>query len=769
MALIDDVKAICDRLANDGWRDLLQARTEGFLDIGQTTAEKLKSNLLQEIPGINRTGGFEDLHRDCRRGIEPGSPARSMLYHALASPRVLRDQNGRIMRSFPTEADIDTVENLIFALTERSLQDIVEEADVRKLSIVVFATEYRTAPDTVSKAHADLVFSRTGIARVGTAPPQYDEKVRGYWPEVAADPHAFRVVPARFSAWLAAPIRGDDAAVMRLRPPDSDENRRRFWQPLHKLFEGNECLKDHNLALEGSSKFFNMKLQRVRMSLGEIDPPNSSPFVITEGLADLQADNRHGRYVVVPRPKERLVEPAMLDDKPLTFDVPAGGTSSFATHMTAFTNLPTGEEIHRFPAYVHARTRVEDDRFIDLNEEEDVNAAVNAGGYEALHYLDFTAEGWVTVDVPVLTAEKSVVDKPRAAYAILAAPDFFPSAGQREVSEWSNSDDVPASLRGDQLWGVTPVPLSETRLPANLQIPANPFDANEQSITAVTAMSEQPPVPKNSRLPDIKRSSMLPDDAAGIFAPGWTASVDVKGDMGNGTPHLATYGLGSPFPEDAKLCAALSTFWPAVSPDVYRTLSVHTGNPRLRGTVAPLTDSEIGQEGSLPWDGIAGPRIIEVGGSKFVEMASFLHADYVRTALDNQFSIRNTARIGAEDYQRRVLVAGRVHWVLSGGRNARAARPFFLFTSFTEVANGEPDLEQAQLEGGHVMDGDVYRVETCFVSSPNVTDPTVPSPRGVAFRLLPLRGETSFFVSASDSTALRKRDTDTRWRPVPAE
>ena len=31
-----------------------------------------------------------------------------------------------------------------------------------------------------------------------------------------------------------------------------------------------------------------------------------------------------------------------------------------------------------------------------------------------------------------------------------------------------------------------------------------------------------------------------------------------------GPDHLAAYGLGSPFPEDSKLCAALSSFWPAV-------------------------------------------------------------------------------------------------------------------------------------------------------------------------------------------------------------
>ena len=53
-----------------------------------------------------------------------------------------------------------------------------------------------------------------------------------------------------------------------------------------------------------------------------------------------------------------------------------------------------------------------------------------------------------------------------------------------------------------------------------------------------------------------------------MFAPGWDISVDGRA---GGPEHLAAYGLGSPFPEDSKLCAALSAFWPAVAPDAART------------------------------------------------------------------------------------------------------------------------------------------------------------------------------------------------------
>src|SRR6185437_10571961 len=106
----------------------------------------------------------------------------------------------------------------------------------------------------------------------------------------------------------------------------------------------------------------------------------------------------------------------------------------------------------------------------------------------------------------------------------------------------------------------------------------------------------------------------------GVFAPGWDISTDRTRASGTQVQHLAGYPLGSPFPEDAKLCAALSTFWPAVAPDSTREMEPSRGNQT--GTVAPLTDEEIGQVGELSWDGVPGPRVVTVNGSDSVEYAS---------------------------------------------------------------------------------------------------------------------------------------------------
>lgn len=67
MALIDDVKQICDRLAPLGWGALLQWHG---LNIA---AADLAGELERPLTGIWREiAGFADFHVDTTRGVEPG-------------------------------------------------------------------------------------------------------------------------------------------------------------------------------------------------------------------------------------------------------------------------------------------------------------------------------------------------------------------------------------------------------------------------------------------------------------------------------------------------------------------------------------------------------------------------------------------------------------------------------------------------------------------------------------------------------------------------
>jgi hypothetical protein len=256
-----------------------------------------------------------------------------------------------------------------------------------------------------------------------------------------------------------------------------------------------------------------------------------------------------------------------------------------------------------------------------------------------------------------------------------------------------------------------------------------------------------------------QRATSLPDDAAGVFAPGWDVSLD---KTSSGANHLAAYGLGSPFPEDAKLCAALSTFWPAVAPDVFRTF-VNIEQANTNGTIAPLTDEEIGQVGSLPLDGIPGPKVVVINGQSLVEFPSFLNADYVRQAMGNRFSIRLTSRISAEEYQGRMLASCKIFSVLANLGDIIAARNAWLILSFREMSPGDAKLQSAQSDAGVILEGKVYAVRVCRIA------PVVKPKTDARLDRMPLVDEREFYATARSLMVLSKMATDPRFGANPSE
>jgi hypothetical protein len=93
MALIDDLKEACDRLAPLGWRDLLMKVTENALDIQQPTTSALRAALLAPLASIDRTlSGFTDFAGTGKQAITPFAPVRRPLgsgtmKHENGSPR----------------------------------------------------------------------------------------------------------------------------------------------------------------------------------------------------------------------------------------------------------------------------------------------------------------------------------------------------------------------------------------------------------------------------------------------------------------------------------------------------------------------------------------------------------------------------------------------------------------------------------------------------------------------------------------------------------
>jgi len=743
MALIDDVKTICDRLGPLGLRSALLTVTGGQLDIQKPTAAALKTELTKNLTAIDRTrGGFTDFALSGASAIKAGSPANSLLYHALASPNVKGGLSG-----FPTLKEIETVENFVFGVQPPTLAALKTSAGLsgtQNFSIVLFAYEYRPARDSCTKRQADLVFSRTGVSRVGTRPAVYNAPIRGFHSQADDDPFAFRVCPSRFAAFLAVKKKGDAATIMRPKTGDSGLN---FWIPVHKLFNGTECISGLNLQLTYSAFHFNDKIRRTRaITLGLTGVPTTAPFQFTTGIAELSTDPNLGAGVVMPQPHTRLVEPATVNGQFLTFKV-TPAQRGFAALEPGAASGADGSEIRPAPAYVHARSQVRNGVIIDLNNDPtrpDVNDTVSRGNYEALHYVDFTGEGQIDVAVLALAGAAEVDAATVPGYSLVGAPDFFPSAGQRELFE-----TVPP-----ELWGVPPVPLCDTRLPGNLQMPNNRFDAADKTISAVVALLG--PAPGGMLIPqsfDADRHSCIPDDCAGVFAPGWDVSTDRKRVNNVQVQHLAAYGLGSPFPEDSKLCAALSTFWPAVAPDASRSMSPNTGNRGLRATVAPMTDEEIGQVGLLPWDGVVGPKISNFGGTDFLDCEKFIHVDYVTNALEGRFSPRLTTQVSSEEFRSRMLAMARIYDVLGGDRNLR------FVVSFRKVSVGDPELQRAQLDTSTVLTGDVYRID--LIRGGEATEQAHPTD----FRrsLLPIQDRQLFFNAPQTGITLRKRANQAVW------
>lgn len=712
MSLIQDVERVCRRLAPLGWGELFAAHG---LDI---TAANLARELARPLRRINRKlPGFEDFCAEGNRGVEPGSPAESLLYHALASSAVVAGPKGAL-RSFPTLAELATVENYVFAARRATLASIRALAGDAPLAIAVYACEYRTAPRTAHKRYADLTCSRTGLCRIGTAPPRYDARLRGFSPLVAGRTDRIRVSPARFAAFLAVRLPGAQGIgrPMRYQKPYKHthtvgDNRRGFWVPLHKLFSGPECLIDvPELTVELAARHFNEKIRRIHLALarrtvhgkrfdsGWTEPDISRPpFRFSEGIAEWSTGEADPPGLMVPVPHKSLVEPASYRGQPLGFNVPSRDGFLASLDITVEHN-DQGEEIRSAPAYIHARTKLTPAGEVDLNQFSNVTQLVTQGGYQARHYVDHTGDGWVKAKLGWGKAKPARLARALPAFTVVTAPDYLFACDQAELTEWS--DTLSREVR-NRIWYMPPTPLSDERLPANLQMPATPFTPDDDTITAVVGLGLAPAKgkPTTALAAPHPIHTSLPDDAAGVMAPGWDVSRDWLPDH---RQHLATYGLGSPFPEDTKLCAALSSFWPAVSPDATREFTW----PDTQGykSVTPLTDAEIGVGQAPSWDAVEPPRLVTKDGKQHVIYASFQHTDYALSAVANKLTLANTGLISQIDYADRTLAMGTAYRALGSSGHFRWA-----VLSYRQVGPDDRERRRAEKATGHVLLGTAHR------------------------------------------------------------
>jgi hypothetical protein len=677
MNLLESVTHVCTRLAPGGWHSLMLAHGLDLL------AEPLAAELGKALNIDRSIPGFADFALAGHRAIEAGVPSRSLLFHALASPQVINDENGQALQLFPTLGEIETVLDYVYSVSPPTLASLRSKALGAPLAVVAFASEYRCAADTVHGRHADLCFSRTGIARVGTAPAHHDEKLRSFLPFVDDDPHGIRVMPVRYSAYIAVQLKGNAA---RFGPMDFQADidpALDFWVPLHKLFNGSQCLEDMTLTVTLDNHQINEKLRHIHLrhsGTGWQEPQISQPpFVVTENLAHWASIADVGPGLLVPEARTRLVESVEYQGQALSFMMPANTAGM-----------------------VHGRHRVKADGSIDdLNDHADVEERVRQGGYRALHYQDGTADGWVRARCEALEKLFPSV----AAYSLIGPPDFYPLCSQRKLLHWVSNE--PA-LPGNSIWHARLEALSNVRYCANLHLQDQLFSPVDRGVSAIVALLDQAGTAQPATQlpsPSPSRPTTLPDGAAGVFGPGWEVGwVREQTADSEWINVLAGYQMASPFPEDAKICAALGSFWPGVAPDSARVFE-----PRSTlHSIIPLTDQEIGMGSNVAWDDQRGPQLVVQDDRLLVQYHAYAHADYTQVALDGRFSLGMTGRTGQTAYQHRVLSMHRVYAVL-GAASDKSLRNAWPLLSFTDVVRPDAELDIAQEQSGRVLEGDVQR------------------------------------------------------------
>jgi hypothetical protein len=793
--LIDSVAAACNRLAPLGWRSMMLDVTGGELDI---TAPDLRAQLLKTLAHIDRNyPGFGDFDVAGKRGIEAGRPDQSLLYHAFAASTVVADRSGNPLAGFPTIAEIDAVENYVYGVAPPTLDELRRRTGNKPLAIAVFALQYRNTPNSVHGRHAELCFSRAGIARLGTIEALYNERTRAFEGLDPTRPLAFRVVPQRFAAYLAVQMKGDYRSFgpqdfleeSSDKPAEKGDDGLDFWVPVQKLFNGSECIEGHTLALDISRDLRNDEIARFHQFLDTNGYLNNwrgedldnFPFTIrNEKIASFSQNASFGPGVIEPVPAP-LFETAQYQGKPLTFPVdPRYMADPKSLEFSSMQVLPTAPSHHgpRYffdrspntqrpaPEYLNVRHRVRPDGGIDnLNDDPSLMTIIREGNYYTLHYIDYTGDGWIEARCPTLESE-SIGRVP--AYCMVSPPDFFPKVRQRELMLWWKNE-VPAVLR-ESLWPIPPLCLSQTRIAANITLPIG-FSIDDVTVSAIVtqpASGGGPVQTPNGPLPATLTG--LPDASPGIFDPGWDTSqgiyfTDTEAPV---QKFLAGYGLGSPFVEDAKLCAALGNYWPGVSPDATREFQPDKflgGGSYPWPSNAPLTDEEIGitptADGKyMPWDGVRGPSERIIDGRRVAAYADDLRVDYVD--LPGTMTASLTARVDLAEYQARVLAMEAVYWSLGirGGRylDTIVEKSKWAVRSFAVASADDAELAEAEratgtkLAGPHLYRFEVFRWQK---SANDNFDPTAP-------RTVFVEMSERVVLYVAGSSVLLKRD-DGEW------
>jgi hypothetical protein len=672
--------------------------------------------------------GFED----CAgvRAIQPGHPQLSLLYHALASADVvLPHDGGSSAARYPGVEHLDALESFIYRLDPDPASAGPETA------LAVLAYEYRPAARTPHGKHADLVFSRTGIGRVGEVAWSYDPKRRAFdsRPRSPAEDRKIAVLPARFGLFLVEKlsVEAAEAECTYAGVPSDVDRVQNVLRPLRKVCSGDPVLAGSELRF--GEYHYTDKLRRLFHSLEDDDyrsrrcaapgPIEASsldyeldrpPFV--RSSADLNSAERPlvelhpvGSSVLLASRPDRLVREARLPNGHLVrFKVPRAnahnrryrtlklwdrrGRESWGAVMEVFFRRSRAISLRaprNAPMFVNIRHEVVID---DHGEHTKLREpkGTDVGGYEAVAFEDDICNGCVTV----LAGHTPLPLEVLPAYSIVTAPDFLPLVDIGDLQSYDSH-----FLEGN----VTQA--SVVRRPADPGIwhpggqkrafPTRRSGFDVDAGDTVTAVVSQPPedhLPCTSsegvvRRPGLDAQSSLPDAASGVFYPGW--DVTYAGE--DQAQFLTTSTLGAPFAEDLKLCAAANGMWPVAAPDAARTFQGSLTYPlRHRGspTAIPLLDAELGfhpkstaatvhgRPDTPGWDGEHGPFLtVDSTRRLVVSYADIETVDYVSNVMHGRFHPEVLRELRSDELVERMdALAASIHQIDSPQRQVRQTR-----------------------------------------------------------------------------------------------
>lgn len=661
--LADDFNEFIKWVRGAGWAAYLQTALDVNLFL---EGEELKKELLKELNADRlaalrqkEKSGYDDFAGE--RLLQPGFPAYSLLFHSMASPRVRPAE----IKEYPTLQQIDTLENYIYAISEwEQLKSIYNIGSPDNLVFAIFAYEYRPAFKTPHHAHADLVYSRTGIARIGAEPLHYDAVNRCHIdrPENPAKEKTAAVIPARYALFIARKVKNDNISLVRSASykgkdskDDRNDNSKTFLQPVRKVFDNDMLVKNFSSAqfaeTHKSEKLVKLASWNNLEMLDNRKPkPKESKDLIVQ---DDKSRKQGSSFLVISKPDD-LIRAAREDDRVLFFKVPGKQLkpydnrffNAFCTQEVEDVEL-LDKNLRRYynrydaprnqPLFVSItlekkEKKDKDDRYdtIPRTPGPGYENYVDQGGYWVPLFEDSICDGKVFINNTNLTLEeKKLACLP--AFSIVTAPDFFPQVDPLDLLAY---DNAPGTSNESNFYEGGVASLATARIVPNPKMIETTQEVTKDTYLAVLSHMVNQKNNVSSRRLDIYKnpaedrgydiSSFLPDVASSVFAPGWDVTYckrDEKEDI-----YIGTEGLGSPFVEDMKFCAALNGMWPATSPDNARTYQA-SNEPEYRNpTAIPLLDVELGISGNGPagkanenwgWDGEQGPYLESAGAGQW--------------------------------------------------------------------------------------------------------------------------------------------------------